>query len=93
MDILQGETERQIASKLCKGNPSNRDIGLALMLVIEKMWSEERLANFVRSVHSGECANCKKAGSVRWYKRTIYALLGLIGTLIGLLKMYAGGAQ
>ena len=93
MDILQDETERQIAAKLCKGNPSNRDIGLALMLVIEKMWSEERLANFVRSVHAGECANYKKAGSVKWYKRTICALLGLIGTLIGLLKMYAGGAQ
>ena len=93
MDILQDETERQIAAKLCKGNPSNRDIGLALMLVIEKMWSEERLAEFIRSVHTEECSNCKKAGSVKWYKRTICALLGLIGTLLGLLKMYAGAAQ
>ena len=57
MEILQNETERQIAAKICKGNPSNRDIGLALMLVIEKMWSEERLATFVRQVHSAECAN------------------------------------
>lgn len=91
MEILQNETERQIAAKICKGNPSNRDIGLALMLVIEKMWSEERLATFVRQVHSAECANCKKAGSVKWYKRTICALLGLIGALIGLFKMYVGG--
>ena len=58
MDILQDETERQIAAKLCKENPSNRDIGLALMLVIGKMWSEERLAEYIHQVHDSLCANC-----------------------------------
>lgn len=90
MDAIKHEMERQIIAKLDKEDPTNKDLGQVLGLIVEKMWSEERLANYIKTIHSAECASCKKAGSVKWYKRIIYALVGLVGTLVGLVKYYAG---
>jgi hypothetical protein len=36
--------EASIIQRLNKPNPSNQDIGKGLLLIVEKMWSEERLA-------------------------------------------------
>ena len=58
MDHLKKRLENDAIDALQKPNPSIKDVRDVLKLVIEKMWSEERLAEYIHQVHDSLCANC-----------------------------------
>lgn len=58
MENVKEQMEASIIQRLNKPNPSNQDIGKGLLLIVEKMWSEERLAEFVKGVHEEKCKDC-----------------------------------
>ena len=58
MDHLKKRLENDAIDALQKPNPSIKDVRDVLSLIIEKMWSEERLAEYIHQVHDSLCANC-----------------------------------
>lgn len=58
MDHLKKKMEDNAIDALSKPNPSIKDVRDVLSLIIEKMWSEERLAEYIHQVHDSLCANC-----------------------------------
>ena len=58
MDHLKKKMEDNAIDALSKPNPSIKDVRDVLNLIIEKMWSEERLAEYIHQVHDSLCANC-----------------------------------
>ena len=58
MEHLKQKMEDNAIDALTKRNPSIKDVRDVLNLIIEKMWSEERLAEFIHQVHDSLCANC-----------------------------------
>ena len=80
MDHLKKRLENDAIDALQKPNPSIKDVRDVLKLVIEKMWSEERLAEYIHQVHDSLCANCphvKGEGGKMSGK-----LIALIGSLV-----------
>ena len=91
--------EASIIQRLNKPNPSNQDIGKGLLLIVEKMWSEERLAEFVKGVHEEKCKDCPH--KVRHASATVESdgdqkeklsgkMLALIGSLVTAVVTLAG---
>ena len=58
MDHIKKKMEDNAIDALSKPNPSIKDVRDVLSLIIEKMWSEERLAEYIHQVHDSLCANC-----------------------------------
>ena len=58
MEHLKKKMEDNAIDALSKPNPSIKDVRDVLNLIIEKMWSEERLAEYIHQVHDSLCANC-----------------------------------
>ena len=58
MDHIKKRMEDNAIDALSKPNPSIKDVRDVLSLIIEKMWSEERLAEYIHQVHDSLCANC-----------------------------------
>ena len=80
MDNIKKKMEDNAIDALQKPNPSIKDVRDVLKLVIEKMWSEERLAEYIHQVHDSLCANCphvKGEGGKMSGK-----LIALIGSLV-----------
>lgn len=80
MDHLKKKMEDNAMDALSKPNPSIKDVRDVLNLIIEKMWSEERLAEYIHQVHDSLCANCphvKGEGGKMSMK-----LIALIGSLV-----------
>lgn len=80
MDHLKKKMEDNAIDALSKPNPSIKDVRDVLNLIIEKMWSEERLAEYIHQVHDSLCANCphvKGEGGKMSGK-----LIALIGSLV-----------
>ena len=80
MDHLKKRLENDAIDALQKPNPSIKDVRDVLKLVIEKMWSGERLAEYIHQVHDSLCANCphvKGEGGKMSGK-----LIALIGSLV-----------
>lgn len=80
MDHLKKRLENDAIDALQKPNPSIKDVRDVLKLVIEKMWSEERLAEYIHQVHDSLCAQCPhmkgEPGKVSG------KLIALIGSLV-----------
>jgi hypothetical protein len=57
-----------------------------LNLIIEKMWSEERLAEYIHQVHDSLCANCPhvKNGEGKMSGKLIALISSLVTAVLGL---------
>jgi hypothetical protein len=80
VEHLKKKMEDNAIDALSKPNPSIKDVRDVLNLIIEKMWSEERLAEYIHQVHDSLCANCphvKGEGGKMSGK-----LIALIGSLV-----------
>jgi hypothetical protein len=60
MEHLKVEIDRDLARKLNKANPSNKDLADILRHVIDNMWTQDRLMECISSVHLSLCSNCQK---------------------------------
>ena len=95
MDHLKKRLENDAIDALQKPNPSIKDVRDVLKLVIEKMWSEERLAEYIHQVHDSLCANCphvkgeggKMSGKlIALIGSLVTAVVGLVGAVVTLAR-------
>ena len=93
MEHLKKKMEDNAIDALSKPNPSIKDVRDVLNLIIEKMWSEERLAEYIHQVHDSLCANCphvkgepgKMSGKlIALIRSLVTAVLGLAGAVVKL---------
>ena len=93
MDHIKKKMEDNAIDALSKPNPSIKDVRDVLSLIIEKMWSEERLAEYIHQVHDSLCANCphvkgeggKMSGKlIALISSLVTAVLGLAGAVVKL---------
>ena len=86
MDHLKKRLENDAIDALQKPNPSIKDVRDVLKLVIEKMWSEERLVEYIHQVHDSLCANCPHVkGEGGKMSGKLIALIGsLVTAVVGL---------
>ena len=94
---LEKESDKKIVHKLNKSNPSNKDLADIMKHVIDHMWSEERLAEYIHQVHDSLCANCPHVkGEGGKMSGKLIALIGsLVAAVCGLtgavIKLATGG--
>ena len=88
MDTVKQQFEANVIQKLSKQEPSNRDLGEVLKLIVEKMWSEERLAQYIHQVHDSLCANCPHVNNGEG--KMSGKLIALIGALVTAVVGLAG---
>ena len=55
---LEKESDKKIVHKLNKPNPSNKDLADIMKHVIDHLWSEERLAQYIYKVVAQKCESC-----------------------------------
>lgn len=86
MEHLKKKMEENSIDALSKPNPSIKDVRDVLKLVIEKMWSEERLAEYIHQVHDSLCANCPhvKNGEGKMSGKLIALISSLVTAVLGL---------
>ena len=93
MEHLKKKMEDNAIDALSKPNPSIKDVRDVLNLNIEKMWSEERLAEYIHQVHDLLCAQCphvkndegKMSGKlIALIGSLVTAVLGLAGAVVKL---------
>ena len=86
MEHLKKKMEENSIDALSKPNPSIKDVRDVLKLVIEKMWSEERLAEYIHQVHDSLCANCPhvKNGEGKMSGKFIALISSLVTAVLGL---------
>ena len=89
MEHLKKKMEDNAIDALSKPNPSIKDVRDVLKLVIEKMWTEERLAEHIAQVHNALCAKCPKCLPSEGGKLS-GKLLALIGSLVAIIGTLAG---
>jgi hypothetical protein len=103
LENVKEQMEASIIQRLNKPNPSNQDIGKGLLLIVEKMWSEERLAEFVKGVHEEKCKDCphkvrhasaaapvESDGDQKGQEKLSGKMLALIGSLVTAVVTLAG---
>ena len=86
MEHLKKKMEDNAIDALSKPNPSIKDVRDVLNLIIEKMWSEERLAEYIHQVHDSLCANCPhvKNGEGKLSGKLIALISSLVTAVLGL---------
>ena len=86
MEHLKKKMEDNAIDALSKPNPSIKDVRDVLNLIIEKMWSEERLAEYIHQVHDSLCAQCPHVkGEPGKMSGKLIALIGsLVAAVCGL---------
>ena len=86
MEHLKKKMEDNAIDALSKPNPSIKDVRDVLNLIIEKMWSEERLAEYIHQVHDSLCANCPhvKNGEGKMSGKLIALISSLMTAVLGL---------
>lgn len=86
MDNIKKCIEKDAVDALNRPNPSIKDVRDVLKLVIEKMWTEERLAEYIHQVHDSLCANCPHVkGEPGKMSGKLIALIGsLVAAVCGL---------
>ena len=86
MEHLKKKMEDNAIDALSKPNPSIKDVRDVLNLIIEKMWSEERLAEYIHKVHDSLCANCPhvKNGEGKMSGKLIALISSLVTAVLGL---------
>ncbi len=86
MEHLKKKMEDNAIDALSKPNPSIKDVRDVLNLIIEKMWSEERLAEYIHQVHDSLCAQCPhvKNGEGKMSGKLIALISSLVTAVLGL---------
>ena len=86
MEHLKKKMEDNAIDALSKPTPSIKDVRDVLNLIIEKMWSEERLAEYIHQVHDSLCANCPhvKNGEGKMSGKLIALIGSLVAAVCGL---------
>ena len=85
---LEKESDKKIVHKLNKPNPSNKDLADIMKHVIDHLWSEERLAEYIHQVHDSLCANCPHVNNGEG--KMSGKLIALIGALVTAVVGLAG---
>ena len=97
MENMKRELDREIVRKLNKPNPSMKDLADIMKHVIEHMWSEDRLAEYIDKIIAVKCNNCPhKEKREDKISGKMLALIGslvtTVVTLVGVIcKMAMGG--
>jgi hypothetical protein len=86
VEHLKKKMEDNAIDALSKPDPSIKDVRDVLNLIIEKMWSEERLAEYIHQVHDSLCANCPhvKNGEGKMSGKLIALISSLVTAVLGL---------
>lgn len=97
MDHLKKELEqkedKEIVDKLTKPDPSMKDLADIMKHVIDHMWSEEKLAEYIHQVHDKLCAECphmKAQGVGDEGGKISGKIIALIGSLVTAVVGLAG---
>lgn len=89
---LEYKEDKEIVYKLTKPNPSMKDLADIMKHVIDHMWSEEKLAQYIHKVHESLCAECPhmKAQGVGGDGKMSGRMVALIGSLVTAVVTLAG---
>lgn len=97
MDHLKKELEqkedKEIVDKLTKPDPSLKDLADIMKHVIDHMWSEEKLAEYIHKVHESLCAECphmKTQSAGGEGDKMSGKIIALIGSLVAAVLTLAG---
>lgn len=95
MQNIKERMESDAIDALSKPNPSIKDVRDVLKIIIEKMWSEKRLADYIHQIHDALCAECPHmkavaAGSVESGGKMSGKLIALIGSLVAAVVALSG---
>lgn len=86
METLKKRMESDAIDALSKPNPSIKDVRDVLKIIIEKMWSEERLAEYIHQVHDSLCAECPHMKAVTANAAVVPEVGKLSGKVIALIS-------
>lgn len=95
MEAMKEAIDKKVVDALMAANPSNRALAAGVLHILEKMWSEERLAEYIEAKHNSLCKACPKAK----LSKKVVAVIGSLATSLvaavgALLKSwFGGGAQ
>lgn len=89
MELIKAEHERSVMARLDHQNPSIKDVGDAVKLIIDKMWTEKRMAEFIEQRHNELCNKCPRVGSKTLSTKIIVALTSAISGLVGVIGTLA----
>lgn len=89
---LEREEDKEIIYKLTKPNPSLKDLADIMKHVIDHMWSEKKLAQYINQVHDKLCSECPhmKSQSAGGDGKMSGKMLALIGSLVTAVVTLAG---
>lgn len=95
MDGLKHEIDKDLARKINKANPSNKDLADILKHVVENMWSEERLADYIHRVHHSLCAKCSRVDpndgdGAKIESKMSVKMIALVSSLVAAVVTLAG---
>ena len=80
MELIKAEHEKAIVARLDRQNPSIKDVGDAVKLIISKMWTEKRMDEYIEAKHNELCRVCPRANS-GMSSKMVTGLVSAIGTL------------
>lgn len=90
---LEQKEDKEIVDKLTKPDPSMKDLADIMKHVIDHMWSEEKLAEYIHKVHESLCAECphmKAQGVGGEGDKMSGKIIALIGSLVAAVLTLAG---
>ncbi len=80
METVKQEHERNVMARLDRDNPTIKDVGDAVKLIIDKMWTEKRMDEYIEAKHNELCKVCPRANN-GMSNKMIAGLVSAIGTL------------
>ena len=98
MERLKEEIDKDLARKLNKANPSNKDLADILRHVIDNMWTQDQLMECISSVHLTLCSNCQKSRQKNsngdngdgFDKKLSGKMIAVIGSLVSIIVTLVG---
>lgn len=89
METVKQEHERNVMARLDRDDPTIKDVGDAVKLIIDKMWTEKDMSEFIEQQHNRLCKECPRVGSKSLSTKIIVALVSAISGLVGVIGTLA----
>lgn len=89
MEKIKQEHEKNVMARLDRNNPTIKDVGDAVKLIIDKMWTEKHMAEFIEQQHNRLCKKCPRVGAKSLSTKIIVALVSAISGLVGVIGTLA----
>lgn len=89
MKNIKQEHEKNVMARLDRTNPTIKDVGDAVKLIIDKMWTEKDMAEFIEQQHNRLCTKCPRVGAKSLSTKIIVALVSAISGLVGVIGTLA----